>query len=272
MESWIRKAPSAEDPKTGSVSRPVVGDTFEIRTRIGSVPADRVRVLIPELPEGIRRAENPTVVSRGRDTIEVRVHLIVDTAGRHIVEGIRIMTDQGIRDVEPVLVVAAIRRDGPIPLQGRWRVPEDAIVQSQSVPVVLSVIGAEEYVFPEEISFRAPDTGLFEEVRGMGEIITRSVDIYTLYDIPVAGFLFTPATAGEVTIPAAEIVIGDQTVSVRSRKRHRRSVTGYRRGIQRRRFVRDRSGGRREAGRYRWDRHSRPFGNRGRKSSRPRLS
>lgn len=192
----------------------VVGESFEIRTRIGAVPPDEVRVLIPELPSGIRRTENPTVVSRGRDTIEVRIPFIAATAGRYIVEGVGIVTDDGLREVEPVLLIVATGRDGPVPLQGTWRVPDETIVQSQSVPIILSVVGAEDYIYPEEISYRAPDTGLFEEVRGIGEVTTRSVNIYTLYDIPVAGFLFTPATAGEVTVPAAEIVVGDQTVLV----------------------------------------------------------
>jgi hypothetical protein len=181
------------------------GESFDIRVRISETDdGDDIQVRLPRLPEGLSAAGNPTVLSRELRSAEVRIPLQASRPGHYILEGIEIAAAGETREVEPILVSIA-SSDGTVPYRARWHLPEERITQSQTTPVLLEIVGADEYLFPEDISYRAPETGLFEEVAGLGEVSTRTVGGTTVYDIPVAAFLFTPAGSGTITIPEASV-------------------------------------------------------------------
>lgn len=180
-----------------------VGDTLELRISLDERVPESVEVVFPEFPDGITSGGDPTLVARGFGPREVRIPVRVREAGRYILEGIQIISMDGVREIEPVIVSA--EEDGIIPFRARWSVLTSRAVQSQTVPVLLEIAGAADYHFPEEISFRAPETGLFEEVAGLGAVESRTIGDVTVYDIPVAGFFFTPAASGEITIPEASV-------------------------------------------------------------------
>ncbi len=199
-------------PVMDSLHREVsVGDTVELRISLDEEAPEQIEVIFPGLPRGITGAGDPTLVSRGFGPREVRIPLRVQEAGRYILEGIQVVSADGSREVEPVVVSA--ERDGVIPFRARWTVLTSRAVQSQTVPVLLEITGAADYHFPEEISFRAPETGLFEEVAGLGAVQSRTIGDVTVYDIPVAGFFFTPAASGEITIPEASVQAAGMSVT-----------------------------------------------------------
>ncbi len=191
------------------VDGPVVsirsGDNFDIRVRITEADnVEDIRVRLPQLPEGITAPGNPTVLLREPGSAEVRIPFRAERPGRYIVTGIEIATGSERREVEPVLFSVA-SSDGVVPFHAQWNLPQERITQSQTVPVVLEIVGAGAYLYPEDITYRAPETGLFEEVAGLGEVTTRTVGGVTIYNIPVAAFLFTPAGSGTITIPEASV-------------------------------------------------------------------
>jgi hypothetical protein len=188
----------------GSVIPAVVGTPFEIRIALPGSDPDTVDLYVPEFDGVVSVVENPTVVRRGR-VMDLRISVVGNEPGRFIVEEILVVDGTELFEVEPILLEVAPRPGEDVPFRARWRVDGDVLTQSQSVPVVLEIVGADRYLFPDEITYRAPETGLFEEVAGIGEVTTRDVADVTLYDIPVAAFLFTPATAGSVTLPSAEV-------------------------------------------------------------------
>lgn len=214
VDSGTEKLPSLDGQRIETRE----GDSFEIRTRIGAISTEDVRIFFPEFPAGIAGVENPTLLRRGRDAIEIRIPFVATEPGRYVVEGITIQSEEGFRDIEAVLISVATSDGSEVPLRGEWQIPGQRIIQSQSAPIVLTVVGAEDYIYPEEITYTAPDTGLFEEVSGLGSVATRVVGATTLYDIPVAGFIFTPATSGRIALPDASFQVGNQRVDVPSRE------------------------------------------------------
>lgn len=166
-------------------------------------PAD-VTLYLPELPEGLERREGAVVVTRGLRAMEVRVPLVAAVAGRWVLDPIRVEAPSTIAETHPVLIEVETPGTGVVPFRARWTAP-DRFRQGQSVPVVLEITGIDAYAFPEAVSIRAPESGLFEEVGGLGSVSSREIGGVTLYRIPVAGFIFTPSAPGTVTIPAAGI-------------------------------------------------------------------
>jgi hypothetical protein len=200
----------------GPVTTVTPGEAAELRIRVDDTDSADVRVFFPDFPAGISPAGNPTLLSRGRGAIEVRIGLTADEPGRYVVEGILVATAAGLREIEPVLIEIASSSGETVPVRARWRVLAEQFYQSRSVPVILEVIGAVDYLFPDDITYRAPETGLFEEVSGIGEVSTREIGEVTVYDIPVAAFLFTPATSGEVRLPEASVRTGDAVATARA--------------------------------------------------------
>ncbi|MFP4151220.1 MAG: hypothetical protein ACLFR8_12035 [Alkalispirochaeta sp.] len=188
----------------GALISAVTGRPVEIRIVLPGADPDEVDLYVPELQGGVSMAENPTVVRRG-NVVDLRISFVGNEPGRFIVDEILVVDGSELLEVEPILLEIAPRSGEDVPFQARWRVDTEEPAQSQSVPVVLEIVGADRYLYPDEISYRAPETGLFEEVAGIGEVTTRDIAGVTLYDIPVAAFLFTPATAGTVTLPAAVV-------------------------------------------------------------------
>jgi hypothetical protein len=200
---------SATDEQISFVDGPRIlvdrGERFEL---IFSIPRDdpeAVRLGFPTLPAGIRQPEAPVVVTRGQRDMEIRIPLIAEQPGRFILDPIRVTSPAAVRETEPTLVeVRDVQRD-VVPFQARWRVAEDDVRQGQSVPVFLEIVGIDTFAFPEIVTLRSPEAGLFEEVSGIGSVVSEDVANTTLYEIPVAAFIFTPTAGGSVTIPAATI-------------------------------------------------------------------
>ncbi|MCG8479543.1 MAG: hypothetical protein MI724_10640 [Spirochaetales bacterium] len=182
-----------------------VGEEFAVWFSLPRTRSDEVGLTLPELPEGVRTVAGPTIISRGFRDIEVRIDFVAAVAGRFVIEEIAVTTPEGARYSRPILVEVYDPRLETIPFQARWRVLSESVFQAQSVPVVLEIAGIDSFAYPETLAFRAPQTGLFEEVGGLGTVSTRTVAGVTLYQFPVASFVFTPAASGAVTIPAAEV-------------------------------------------------------------------
>ena len=136
------------------------GETAELRVQVSDTDSDNLRVFFPDFPSGITPAGNPTLFSRGRGDIEVRIGLAGEVPGRYVVEGILVATASGRREIEPVLIEIAPSGGETVPVRARWRVFTDQFYQSQSIPVVLEIVGAVDYLFPDDITYRAPETGL----------------------------------------------------------------------------------------------------------------
>ncbi|MFW5827500.1 MAG: tetratricopeptide repeat protein, partial [Alkalispirochaeta sp.] len=181
------------------------GERFELTLTIPRDDPEAVRLGFPPLPEGVRQPEGPVVVTRGQQDMEVRIPLVANEPGRFVLDAIQVTSPSAVRETEPVLVEVRDRQRGVIPFQARWRVAEEDVRQGQSIPVFLEIVGIDTFAFPEIVNLRSPEAGLFEEVSGIGSVTSEDIANTTLYQIPVAAFIFTSTSAGTSTIPAATI-------------------------------------------------------------------
>ncbi|MFW5694162.1 MAG: hypothetical protein ACOCYB_03265 [Alkalispirochaeta sp.] len=181
------------------------GERFELTLTIPRDDPEGVRLGFPALPEGVRQPEGPVVVTRGRRDMEIRIPMVADEPGRYILESLLITSPSAVRETEPVLLEVRDPQRDAVPFQARWRMAEEQVRQGQSVPIFLEIVGIDTFAFPEIVTLRSPEAGLFDEVSGIGSVVSEDIADTTLYEIPVAAFIFTPTSDGTVTIPAATI-------------------------------------------------------------------
>lgn len=183
----------------------VQGERFSIDVFLDETVPEDVEVHLPELPPGLEIDDMPVLVTRSDTTVEARIEGVARRPGRFIVNPIRIDTTSGPWFIPRLLVEVAPARGAPVPFGARWRLLREPVFQGQSVPVVLEITGIDSFTYPDSISVRTPPTGLFEEVSGIGSVLSDLVAGVELFQIPVAVFLFTPTSAGDVLIPSAEV-------------------------------------------------------------------
>lgn len=183
----------------------VPGERFSAQVFLDQAHPEEVSLILPELPPGIEVGETPVLISRADGVMEVRLEMVARQAGRFVVDSIMIVTDQGPWFVPPLLVEVAPSRGAPVPFGARWRLLQDRVFQGQSLPLVLEMTGIDSFTYPEAIGVRPPQTGLFEEISGVGSVVTRTVAGVELFTIPVAVFLFTPTSSGQILLPSASV-------------------------------------------------------------------
>lgn len=182
-----------------------LGGEFELRFTVPGDDPEQVRLGLPPLPPGVTQPDGPVAVNRGRREMEVRIPFRGALPGRFVLEPILVDTPSTTLETPPVLVEVRDPQRDRVPFRAAWRILSDEVWQGQSVPVVLEITDIDSFAFPESVSIRSPQTGLFEEVSGIGSVSSRDVAGRTIYRIPVAAFLFTPGAAGIAALPAATI-------------------------------------------------------------------
>ena len=189
---------------TPTVVRAAVNDVVEIRVGIATDETDDIVLSLPDLEEGLSLEEAPVFVRRGTDQIQARLRIRMQEPGRYLLTGLGVRRELSTEVVDTILLEVA-DGDGNVPFSLQWRVLVENPRVGQSIPVVLEMVRIDEFAYPEAIDVRAPEQGLFEEVPGLGSVRSAEYGGVELFEVPVAGFLFTPAEVGQVEIPAAEV-------------------------------------------------------------------
>lgn len=189
---------------TPVVMETTVNEVVELRLQVLSEGTDDLVLSLPELEEGLELDEAPIFVRRGSQQIEARLRIRPEAPGRYLLTGLGIRRGISTEVVDTILLEVA-DREGDVPFSLRWRVLVEEPRVGQSIPVVLEMVRIDEFAYPEAVEVRAPDQGLFEEVAGLGSVRSAEYGGVELFEVPVAGFLFTPAEVGRVEIPPAEV-------------------------------------------------------------------
>jgi hypothetical protein len=190
-----------------------VGEQFSVPVILEQTAPQEVSMTLPPLPPGIAVDEVPILLSGPEEVVEARIMVEARRAGRFVIEPIRIQTATGAWYVPRLLVEVAPSRDAAVPFGVRWRLLQEPVYQGQSTPVVLEITGIDSFTYPDSISIRSPQTGFFEETSGIGSVSSRIVAGVELFEIPVAVFLFTPTSAGDVVLPAAEVTAQGMSIT-----------------------------------------------------------
>jgi len=191
----------------------VVGQTITIPVGISDFSQDEFQLIFPQLPAGVRIGENPAIITRFGSSDRIELEVTATRAGRFIIPPIQLVAGARIADTPEILLEVAPSRGAPVPFGLRWRPVSDSIFVGQSVPVLLEITGIDSLTFPDTVTVRAPQGGLFEEVTGVGSVQTQRVAGVQLYTIPVAAFLYTPTLIGDTSLPSAQVISGGITVT-----------------------------------------------------------
>ncbi|MFP4534712.1 MAG: tetratricopeptide repeat protein [Spirochaetaceae bacterium] len=194
------------------------GERITVEIFVPGSDPDELTFTLPTLPERLtlvgeplltesRRMVNNTVLS---GTLIV-VQLEAGSPGRTALPPMRV-EGLGMEPVETPERLVEISRDGTaegVPFDLRWRMEESEVLVGQTVPLYLEMRNLLDLRYPDAITVDSPSSGVFEEVRGLGEVSSRRVEETTLYDVPVAVFLVTPTEEGTVEIPSASVTLGE---------------------------------------------------------------
>lgn len=191
----------------------VVGETISIPVEITDFFQEDFDLVLPSLPPGVQIGDTPTVFARFGVAQRIQLEAIVTRAGRFVIPPIQLVAGSQITETQEILLEVAPSRGAPVPFGLRWRPVSDTVFVGQSVPVLLEITGIDSLTFPDTVTVRAPQGGLFEEVTGLGSVQTERVAGVQLYTIPVAAFLFTPTLVGETSLPSAQVVSSGLTVT-----------------------------------------------------------
>lgn len=203
-------ATGAQSPEPGvrlvtpSAVETTLGEVVEVQLRVDAQRPDDLVLELPTLEEGLVLHEAPVFVRRGFEQVEARLRVRATRPGRYLLNGLGVRRGTETEYVEAILIEVR-DQEGGIPFALRWRVLVEDTWVGQSIPVVLEMVRIDEFAYPDSIVVRAPEQGLFEEVSGLGSVRSEVYGGVELFEVPVAGFLFTPSQVGEVEIPAAEV-------------------------------------------------------------------
>ena len=103
-----------------------------------------------------------------------------------------------------------------IPLELEWSLSDTSAYVGQNIVSVVNALEQPEIRIFEDVQVGSPTEGFFQTAEGVGSINRVERGGRTLYEIPIAGYMFTPSTPGQVALPQARVNYQDgQAVSDR---------------------------------------------------------
>ncbi|MFP4205773.1 MAG: hypothetical protein ACLFRR_06755 [Spirochaetaceae bacterium] len=194
------------------------GERFELVIRATDLPdaeelsVEDLSIKEPLYPESIDRMAGPSIVEIGASgpqsrRVEITIPFRATDPGRMVIEPIRLEDDRGNTwQTERHLVeVTVSESEDTIPFDVAWNTPVDRIYEGQTIPLYLEIERATSFAFPDRIDVDPPEDAVFEEVQGLGSVASEVVSGVEILRYPIATFLLTPQTDGEVVIPPAEV-------------------------------------------------------------------
>lgn len=207
---------------TMELSSDLVGQGERITVEIfvpGSDP-DELNFLLPGLPDRLTLVGEPLLTESRRlvnnsvlSGTLIILQLQAGTPGRTALPPMRV-EGLGMEPLETEEQLIEISLDGTaqgVPFDLRWRIDDPEVLVGETVPLYLEMRNMLDLRYPDAIDVDSPSSGVFEEVRGLGEVSSRQVEETTLYDVPVAVFLVTPTEEGRLRVPSASVTLGELT-------------------------------------------------------------
>ena len=213
--------PAQEPPETDiefSETLLSPGERTTVELFVPNARVDELDFFLPVLPDRLSLVGEPLLTESRRrvgSSVVLGVLIILqieaEAAGRTLFPPLRV-EGAGIDPIVTDATLVEISSDGTpggVPFDLLWRWEDTKLLPGETTPVYLEMRNLLEIRYPDEILVDAPETGVFEEVRGLGEVSSQTVGETTLYTVPVAVFLLTPTEAGSIRLPAALVRLGE---------------------------------------------------------------
>ncbi|MCK5202105.1 MAG: BatD family protein, partial [Spirochaetales bacterium] len=191
------------------------GDKFTVDFFIDYDDMTGISIETPELPFGISLFKGPYKRpywfklddgSSRKKTI-VTYTYSTNTTGRFVLGSYHVSagTDIFVTKAEVIRIGLYRNRKLYMPYDIEWSFSEGTFYEGQAVSLILEVRNLEEVMLFEDVTVSLPDKGFMESVKNLGFVSEQEIGNYSLYTVPVRGYIFTPASAGRLKIPSASI-------------------------------------------------------------------
>ncbi|HKK64267.1 MAG TPA: BatD family protein [Clostridia bacterium] len=191
------------------------GDRFSVTIRVPVEESSMVEVEEPGFDDAIMLLRGPYVRpvnasgSSGERIILTEITYIYrsDDTGRYEIGPYRVTGVERVYTTEPQLLEVGVYRNQQliIPLELEWSISAETAYVGQNVVSVLNALEQPEISMFEGISVGSPSEGFFQMAEGLGSINRKRRGGETLYEIPVAGYIFTPSSPGSIALPQARM-------------------------------------------------------------------
>ncbi len=191
------------------------GDRFSVDFFIDYEDMSTIFVEPPVLPEGISLYKGPykrpywLQLSDGstRKKTIITYTYTTNKVGRFELGPFLFTLGDSLLKTEPDIIRVGLykNRELYIPYNLTWSFNSGSYYEGQAIPIILEVEDLEEVMLFDDVMVAPPDKGLMESVNNIGQVDVRIIGAYSLYTIPVRGFIFTPTTSGKMKIPSATV-------------------------------------------------------------------
>lgn len=237
--SWGQDAEEAQQTASSRLepARVAADEEFSLFISVSDLPVDDLSIEEPDYPDAIsKRAgasirELPRAATPGPETdrsadteqgrTEIEIPFRAVEPGRVIIEPIVLRDEDGNTwrtERHLVEIATSADDDATVPFDVSWSVTTDTVYEGQTIPVFLNIERATSFSFPDEIAVEQPEGAVFEEVEGLGSVESEVVDEVELLRYPVATFLMTPSSEGDIEIPAASVGEGGSARRAQARE------------------------------------------------------
>ncbi len=178
-----------------------------------------VTVTAPPLPKEVQITSGPRidkVAYEGGFRTRITYRLQGEESGRYIIKPFIVTVGDLKAQTDTEILAVGLYRNRVLymPLKAEWEVPEEAVYVGQSIAVTLRLIHLAEIPLVDSHQIEPPGGAFFEEVEGIREIETVPAGEKSLYNVPVASFMFTPSQSGRHFLPAAKVqALGETATS-----------------------------------------------------------
>jgi len=192
-----------------------LGNRFSITILVNVENPNLFNVEKPDFPSSIRLYSGPLIrpfyeeresrqISEG---MRIQYIFTAVASGRFVTEGFTIVSGDKKVKTEPVVLRIGEYINGKllVPPRIRWELYSDRVYSGQTASVILKAVMQEEIKIFERIKVDPPGMGIFENVKGLGEIETETYMNSEFFSYPVASYLYTPTRTGRVLLPPAYV-------------------------------------------------------------------
>lgn len=195
---------------------PVVkGGKFTIDFSIDYDDMAKISITPPELPVGINLTRGPYKIpvwikladGSNRKKINVTYTYSTNKTGRFVLGSYSVTAGTLVFITKPVIVRVGLykNRSFYMPYNIEWSFDTGVFYEGQAIPLILEVKDLEEVMIFKDVVVSPPNKGFMEPVKNLGFVSERHVGDYSLYTVPVRGYIFTPVAVGKFKIPPASV-------------------------------------------------------------------
>ena len=217
---WGQESPDEEEEQIRQYEavaelvpdRIVRGGLARIRIRTDIPWLGIVTVDVPDIKSPLVIWESPVARTwlkspGGGRMIEIRASIRAEKAGFYKIGAFKVRSGVGeakTRELD-LIVLNADERDLPYPLAIRWRDRPLEVWQGEVFPLVLEAQNLDGLYMPDSVSLSTSPAGILQEADNVADIMMRPYMNNSLYDVPVAVWLWVLDEPGNYSFPGGRV-------------------------------------------------------------------